>query len=110
MSCEHLEFLESFSHIGSEVKVKFVPFKVEGHKFWLDTKFDMSESKILGGSSFRLVCSAFDSLKKRKVAIKRVRPFAQEEWDESQAMREISLLKLLRPHPNVRFIPLYFQL
>eukprot|EP01036_Dinobryon_divergens_P025369 gene25369-33909_t len=101
MSSEHLEFLTTFSHIGSEVKVKCVPFKVEGHKFWLDAKFDMNNSKILGGSSFRLVCSAFDSSKKRNVAIKRVRPYAQEEWDESQAMREISMLKLLRPHPNV---------
>ena len=101
MSTEHLEFLTTFSHIGSKVKVKCVPFKVEGHNFWLDAQFDMNNSKILGGSSFRLVCSAFDSSKKRNVAIKRVRPYAQEEWDESQAMREISMLKLMRPHPNV---------
>jgi len=97
-----MEFLSITSTLNSGDEVKCVQNKVDGHKFWVDSKYEMTNSKILGGTRYRLVCSAFDTKKKRKVAIKRVRPFAKDEWEETQALREVFLLKRLRPHPNVR--------
>jgi len=37
----------------------------------------------------------------RLVAVKRIRPFANDEWDARHTLREIRLMRLLDPHPNI---------
>lgn len=75
---------------------------VSGHTFTVDTRYDLKDSKILGRGSYGVVTTAIDKLQHGKIAIKRIRPFANDEWDARHTLREIRLLKLLGPHPNVR--------
>jgi serine/threonine protein kinase len=75
---------------------------VSGHTFTVDTRYDLKDSKILGRGSYGVVTTATDKLQHGKIAIKRIRPFANDEWDARHTLREIRLLKLLGPHPNVR--------
>lgn len=72
---------------------------VQGHTFSISNCYQ--PKKILGKGSFGVVCLAFDSQRKIDVAIKRIRPFANDEWDARHTLREVRLLKLLGPHPNV---------
>ena len=74
---------------------------VNGHTFTVDTRYVLSESRILGKGSFGVVCTAFDKIRGIELAIKRIRPYANDEWDSKHTLREIRLLKLLSPHPNV---------
>ena len=74
---------------------------VNGHTFTIDTRYVLKDSKILGKGSFGVVCTAYDSIRKINIAIKRIRPYANDEWDAKHTLREIRLLKLLGPHPNV---------
>jgi serine/threonine protein kinase len=80
---------------------------VSGHTFTVDPRYDLKESKILGRGSYGVVTTANDRLQHGKIAIKRIRPFANDEWDARHTLREIRLLRLLGPHPNVR-IPSHF--
>jgi hypothetical protein len=77
---------------------------VNGHTFTVDPRYVLKDSKILGKGSFGVVCTAYDSVRKIDLAIKRIRPYANDEWDARHCLREIRLLKLLGPHPNVRSI------
>ncbi|RYH19897.1 hypothetical protein EON65_25315 [archaeon] len=77
---------------------------VNGHTFTIDTRYVLKDSKILGKGSFGVVCTAYDAIRKINIAIKRIRPYANDEWDAKHTLREIRLLKLLGPHPNVSFI------
>jgi serine/threonine protein kinase len=61
----------------------------------------MKDSKILGRGSFGVVATALDTQSGRLIAIKRIRPFANDEWDARHTLREIRLMKLLGPHPNI---------
>jgi serine/threonine protein kinase len=54
-----------------------------------------------GKGSFGVVCTAYDSIRKTDMAIKRIRPYANDEWDAKHTLREIRLMKLLGSHPNV---------
>lgn len=74
---------------------------VNGHTFTIDTRYVLKDSRILGKGSFGVVCTAYDSIRKINIAIKRIRPYANDEWDARHTLREIRLLKLLGPHPNV---------
>jgi serine/threonine protein kinase len=74
---------------------------VSGHTFTVDTRYELKDSKILGRGSYGVVTTATDKLQHGKIAIKRIRPFANDEWDARHTLREIRLLKLLGPHPNV---------
>ena len=47
------------------------------------------------------MCTAFDRVRNETIAIKRIRPFANDEWDARHTLREIRLMKLLGRHPNV---------
>ncbi len=79
---------------------------VNGHTFTVDTRYVLKDSRILGKGSFGVVCTAYDSIRKIDLAIKRIRPYANDDWDSRHTLREIRLLKLLGPHPNVRsFFP-----
>ncbi|KAH8054374.1 adenosine-phosphate deaminase [Aureococcus anophagefferens] len=55
----------------------------------------------VGSGSYGVVCSAFDRESETKVAIKRVSPWADDEWDARHTLRELRLMYLLRGHPNV---------
>lgn len=80
---------------------------VNGHTFTVDTRYVLKDSRILGKGSFGVVCTAFDSVRQIDLAIKRIRPYANDDWDSRHTLREIRLLKLLGPHPNVRNIIFY---
>mmetsp|Transcript_9741 Transcript_9741/g.14691 ORF Transcript_9741/g.14691 Transcript_9741/m.14691 type:complete len:610 (-) Transcript_9741:213-2042(-) len=72
---------------------------VQGHTFTIDRRYQ--PGKILGRGSFGVVCTAFDNVRQETIAIKRIRPFANDEWDARHTLREIRLMKLLGRHPNV---------
>jgi len=74
---------------------------VNGHTFTVDTRYVLAESRILGKGSFGVVCTAYDSVRRIDLAIKRIRPYANDEWDAKHTLREIRLLKLLGNHPNI---------
>ena len=59
--------------------------------------------KKVGNGSYGVVCSAVDAQDAgaRRVAIKRVRPWADDCWDARHTLRELRLMHLLRGHPNV---------
>jgi len=78
-----------------------VPTVVSGHTFTIDTRYVLAEARILGKGSFGVVTTAYDSIRKIDLAIKRIRPYANDEWDAKHTLREIRLLKLLGPHPNI---------
>jgi mitogen-activated protein kinase 1/3 len=50
-----------------------------------------------------VVTTAIDTLQPPpgKIAIKRIRPFANDDWDARHTLREIRLMKVLGPHPNI---------
>ena len=74
---------------------------VNGHTFTVSTRYDLSEGKILGKGSFGIVTTAYDKERQETIAIKRIRPYANDEWDARHTLREIRLMRLLAPHPNI---------
>ena len=74
---------------------------VKGHTFTVDNRYVLTDSRILGQGSFGVVCTAYDSIRRFDVAIKRTRPYAEDDWHARHTLREVRLLKLLSPHPNV---------
>ena len=74
---------------------------VTGHTFSVSSRFDMGDSRILGRGSYGVVATALDTTLGSDVAIKRIRPYGQDEWDGRHTLREIRLMKLLGNHPNV---------
>ena len=87
--------------MSSSDPYKVVATVVHGHTFTVSKRYCLDDSKILGRGSFGVVCTAIDTLTKRSVAIKRIRPYANDDWDARHTLREIRLLRLLGPHPNV---------
>ena len=55
----------------------------------------------MGKGSYGVVISAMDSKTNSKVAIKRIKPYAGDEWEARHTLREIRLMRLLHRHPNV---------
>lgn len=84
---------------------------VQGHTFSVNPKYDLNGARILGRGSYGVVTTATDTTENLKLAIKRIRPYANDEWDARHTLREVRLLKLLGPHPNVsNFKALHFLL
>jgi len=77
---------------------------INGNTYTVDPRYDLTESKILGKGSFGVVCSAFDTVRGITLAIKRIRPYANDEWDAKHTLREVRLMRLLDQHPNVSCI------
>ena len=77
---------------------------VDGHTFSVSKRYDFSDCHILGIGSYGVVSQSNDTLTQQMVAIKRIRPYADDEWDARHTLREIRLMKLLNNHPNVCFI------
>jgi len=88
----------SINDATSETTVATV---VNGHTFTIDPRYVLKDARILGKGSFGVVTTAYDSVRKIDIAIKRIRPYSNDEWDARHTLREIRLLKLLGPHPNV---------
>jgi hypothetical protein len=83
---------------------QIVQTAVSGHTFSLSTRYDLSDkktTKILGKGSYGVVVCAYDICLHTHIAVKRIRPYAQDEWDAKHTLREIRLMKLLGDHPNV---------
>lgn len=74
---------------------------VQGHTFTISSRYNLKQGKILGKGSFGLVSSAIDTKRDDKIAVKRIRPFANDDWDARHTLREIRLMRLLDRHPNV---------
>ena len=72
--------------------------KINNHTFTVDAKYSFQQQKILGIGSYGVVTSAYDTLAKRNIAIKRIRQF---EEDAKLFLRELRCLQLLGNHPNV---------
>lgn len=74
---------------------------IQGHTFSVDLRYDLTNSKILGKGSFGVVATALDTKTGQTIAIKRIRPYSNDEWDARHTIREIRLMRLLKDHPNV---------
>ena len=95
-------FIDTIAYtIMSSSSADPIPTVVNGHTFTVDSRYILKDSRILGKGSFGVVCTAYDSIRRIELAIKRIRPYANDEWDAKHTLREIRLLKLLGPHPNV---------
>lgn len=101
-ACNILPSATEFSRIVGEMATAPVATVVNGNTFTVDPRYDLSESRILGKGSFGVVCTAYDTVREINLAIKRIRPYANDEWDAKHTLREVRLMRLLGPHPNVR--------
>ena len=80
----------------------FGPQLVQGHTFTVSNRYNLTETgKILGKGSFGLVSSCVDTKTGAKIAVKRIRPYANDDWDARHTLREVRLMRLLDPHPNI---------
>ena len=74
-------------------------FDIAGNRFEVDVRY--TNLIPVGGGSYGLVCSADDSVTKRRVAIKKVTNAFSDLTDAKRIMREIKLLGQLGDHENV---------
>ncbi len=74
---------------------------VSGHTFSISSRYDFTNCRILGKGSYGVVSQAVDKITNERLAIKRIRPYANDEWDARHTLREIRLMKLMSSHPNV---------
>ena len=71
----------STATIGAPRGYEILPQLVQGHPFTFSSRYSLKDGKILGKGSFGLVSSANDSKTGAKIAVKRIRPYANDEWD-----------------------------
>ena len=74
---------------------------VDGNTFSISKRYDFTNCRILGKGSYGVVSEANDTFKQQRVVIKRIRPYADDQYDARRTLREIRLMKLLKNHPNV---------
>jgi len=75
-------------------------YKVSGTVFRVPKLYN--PVKVMGKGSYGIVIAAVhkdDS--SQKVAIKRIKPMAADEWDARHTLREIRIMRLLGDHPNI---------
>ena len=64
----------------------------------------------IGEGTYGVVFKARDNVQKDIVAVKKIKLENDDEGVPSTAMREISILKELQPHPNiVEYLPFYLD-
>eukprot|EP01035_Chromulina_nebulosa_P055967 gene55967-76718_t len=74
---------------------------INHHTFTVNAKYSFPQQNILGVGSYGVVTAAYDTVTKRNIAIKRVRPFAEDEIYAKLSLRELRCLKLMGAHPNI---------
>ena len=85
----------------STVKYPIKQTVISGNTFSISSRYDFTGCRILGRGSYGVVSQAIDVVTSSRLAIKRIRPYANDEWDARHTLREIRLMKLLSAHPNV---------
>ena len=93
--------VNSLSSVCSTANESIQQTVVGGHTFSISKRYDFADCRILGKGSYGVVSQSKDTLTQQMVAIKRIRPYADDEWDARHTLREIRLMKLLNNHPNV---------
>ena len=73
--------------------------KLGGHDMHLPTRF--APERIVGQGTYGVVCAAKDLRTGQRVAVKRIKPASGDAWDARHTLREVRLMRLLAPHPNV---------
>lgn len=73
---------------------------IGGVKFDLDDRYEVFG--LLGQGSFGTVAAALDRETGKKLAIKHIHPIADSRSGARHILREVTIMKLLRYHPNVR--------
>lgn len=76
------------------------PKKNECQDFCVLEEHGYRNFRKVGSGAYGVVCSAEDG-PDRRVAIKRVHPWADDEWDARHTLRELRLMRLLSGHPNI---------
>mmetsp|Transcript_30179 Transcript_30179/g.39759 ORF Transcript_30179/g.39759 Transcript_30179/m.39759 type:complete len:582 (+) Transcript_30179:275-2020(+) len=75
-------------------------YKVSGTIFRVPEQFN--PVKVMGKGSYGIVIAAVNKNDtSKKVAIKRIKPMAEDEWDARHTLREIRIMRLLGDHPNI---------
>jgi len=82
---------------------------VNHHTFTVEGRYSFPLNKILGVGSYGVVAASYDETRKENIAIKRVRPYAEDEIYAKLSLRELRCLKLLGTHPNVFFKCIYIS-
>lgn len=67
----------------------------------LDRKDRYERLERIGEGTYGVVFKACDTIQKDIVALKKIKLENEDEGVPSTAMREISILKELQPHPNI---------
>ncbi|EDQ92556.1 uncharacterized protein MONBRDRAFT_13771 [Monosiga brevicollis MX1] len=68
-------------------------------RFRLDPRF--SPDRVIGSGAYGMVCSALDSVSRKKVAIKKISSAFTMIQVAKRTLREIKLLKHFHAHPNI---------
>ena len=67
----------------------------------LDRRDRYERMEKIGEGTYGVVFKAKDTVQKELVALKKIKLENEDEGVPSTAMREISILKELQPHPNI---------
>ena len=67
----------------------------------LDRRDRYERMEKIGEGTYGVVFKAKDTIQKEVVALKKIKLENEDEGVPSTAMREISILKELQPHPNI---------
>jgi len=75
-------------------------YSIKGNIFQIPSHYKIE--KVLGTGAYGVVVSAYDAIKKKKVAIKKIMElFEKEEFQAKRILREILILKHFRDHENL---------
>ncbi|RMX68599.1 hypothetical protein DD238_003385 [Peronospora effusa] len=74
-------------------------FTINGGRFNVDSKYQ--PIRAIGQGSYGVVCSVRNTETNEKLAIKKIMPMADDEWDATHTLREIRLLRWLGVHENI---------
>ena len=78
---------------------------IQGNTFTVDARYDFHDSKTLGRGTFTVLCNVYDRLLGKHMALKRYRPYAEDDWDARALLREIRIMRLCGEHESVSLPP-----
>eukprot|EP01138_Halocafeteria_seosinensis_P001741 gb/GECG01001784.1/.p1 GENE.gb/GECG01001784.1/~~gb/GECG01001784.1/.p1 ORF type:complete len:537 (+),score=84.51 gb/GECG01001784.1/:1-1611(+) len=76
--------------------------QVKGERLHLDKRYQ--DLRFIGGGAYGFVCAAFDKVKKRRVAVKKIKETFRSIPDAKRILRELRLLRHLGGHENIIWI------